>query len=176
MFKIRIYNKQRILEDKIKSTPFSVLVFGSGPKLEKYHKKRQDIIKRLKEEGFDAYTCEELSKDIPSSVPATEQEVLQTESADWLIFLDTSEGPLSELSNFCVIPSILKKAFVLYPAKYGKEETFSKAVLRNYPYTHAYKESQFTRCDLVPICLDTAKALRRAKYLEVVPFIHTLEF
>lgn len=182
MIQRRIENKIQQQEAKIRQIPFVVFVFGSGKEypVPEYHRKRKDIINSLTEEGFSVYTCEDLSADLPSELSLVEQEAIQAEEADWLIFLNTSEGPLAELSSYCTNPNFIRKAFVLYPAKYdpvtNKSLTFPQAVLQNYPYTLAYNEAQLDRCDLVLLCRDRAKALRRAKFLEEVGKPRTLQF
>ena len=180
MIQRRIENKLQQLEAKLRQIPFAVFVFGSGKQYPKYYRKRQDIINSLRQEGFSVYTCEDLSTDLPSALSLVEQEAIQAEEADWLIFLNTSAGPLAELSSYCTNPNFIRKAFVLYPAKYdpvtNKSLTFPQAVLQNYPYTLAYNENQLNQCDLVPLCTSRAKAMRRAKFLEEVDKPRTLQF
>lgn len=176
----RIKRKKQRLEKAIESIPFTILVFGSGKEYPKYFKKRQDIIKALKGVKFDAYSCEELSDLSPSGLYLADEEGIYLEEADWAIFLDTSSGPLSELSAYCQDPDVVRKAFVLYPQQYSKTpdqpDTYPKDVLWHYPHKEAYTETQVDKCDLIPKCLEQAKALRYAKFSETVGKPRALQF
>lgn len=164
----RLYEKLKELEQLIEQTPFTILVFGSGETYPQYSKKRQDTINALRTARFTVYTCEQLSETLRSELYIVEQEALYLQEAEWVIFLDTSAGPLSELSTYCQNPDVVLKAFVLYPQTYVPDEarsrTYPEDVLRHYPHKSGYSQSQFDQCELVPICVEMAKALRYAKY------------
>jgi len=176
----RIRRKQQEQEQRIEQTPFTILVFGSGESSPKYFKKRQDTVNALKAAKFTAYMCEELGETQPSELYMVEEEALYLQEADWAVFLDTSSGPLSELSAYCLDPDVVCKSFVLYPQKYAESpdrpKTYPEDVLAHYPYNRPYTKSQFDQCDLVPICVQRAKALRYAKYNKMIGKPRALQF
>ena len=145
----RIHRKQRELEQRIEQTPFTIFVFGSGESYPEYFKKRQDTVNALKAAKFAVYTSEELSETLPSEVYLVRQEAFHLEEAAWAIFLDTSSGPLSELSAYCEDPDVVLKAFFLYPQRYsvspGLANTYPEDVLRHYPYRLPYTDTQFVQ-------------------------------
>lgn len=176
----RIRRRQQELEQQIQNISFTILLFGSGKRYPKYFKKRQDILNSLKEAKFSVHTSEELGRLLPSRLYMVDEEALYLEEADWAIFLDTSSGPLSELSAYCQDPDVVLKAFVLYPQEYlvspGRPSTYPEDVLSHYPHKMPYTETQVDRCALVPICLSTAKALRYAKYSKLTGRPRALQF
>lgn len=176
-----ILKKQQELEQHIQRTPFTILVFGSGESYPKYYKKRQDTINALIAAGFSSvYTSEELSETLPARLYVVDQEAIHLQQADLAIFLDTSRGPLSELSAYCQDSDVVLKSFVLYPQRYSESpdrpKSYPEDVLAHYPHQMPYTESQFEQCDLVPICVGHAKALRYAKYNKMIGRPRSLQF
>ena len=77
---------------------------------------------------------------------------------DWIIVLDTSEGPLGELAAFAQEPTIVIKTFVLFPKDYyTPQESFPSDILEHYINRWRFNKEELERCDLVRECMTRAQ-------------------
>lgn len=153
-------------EKTLRKTPFSVLVWAPGKEF--FTKKRADIIKRLKEQGFQAFTSEELGEKVPSSSPLPYQELSHWEAVNLVIVLEAGIAPAMELASYAFLPGFCEKCVVFHPRDYvpvGKT-TFPAEVLELFPNRVIYSEQEMQDCTIIDECLHRAKAFRHCSALQ----------
>jgi len=148
-------------EKTLRKIRFSVLVWGPGDdKL--LTKKRADIVKLLKEHGFQAFTSEELKKQAPSSALLPYQELAHWESVNLVIVLEAGIAPAMEIASYVFSPGFCEKCVVFHPRDYDPvgKTTFPAGVLRLFPTRVIYSEKEMQDCTIIAECLNRAEAFR----------------
>lgn len=148
-------------EKTIQKTEFSVLVWGPGDN-ELLTKKRTDIVKLLKKDGFEAFTSEELGKKLRSSAPLPYQELSHWEAVNLVIVLEAGVAPAMELASFVFFPGFCERCVVFHPRDYvtGGKTTYPGEVLKLFPNRVIYSDKEMQDCTVVAECIHRAKAFR----------------
>jgi hypothetical protein len=156
-------------EQNLRKTVFSVLVWAPGDDF--FTKKRADIIKQLKKEGFEAFTSEQLGKKFTSSTPLPYQELSHWEAVNLVIVLEAGVAPAMELASFVFFPGFCEKCVVFHPRDYvavGKT-TYTAELLRLFPNRVIYSDKEMQDCTIIDECLHRAKAFRHCAALKHAP-------
>lgn len=145
------------IEQKLRETPVTVVVFGPGRKGGDVYKKRQQIREELhKLPGVIAYFPEEREFAKPfkkrfgiSGKRPAVLEILQAEAADMIIALEPGSGVESEVSLFATVrPTLVVKMLNLLPEAYKKTRTAFAASLREAVPKHYYTQREMETCQL----------------------------
>lgn len=153
-------------EKILRTVQFSVLVWAPGNDF--FTSKRDEIIKRLKECGFEAFTSEELAKRVVSSLPLPEQELEHWQAVNLVIVLEAGVAPATELASYAWDAEFCEKCIVWHPRDWdpARRTTFPSGVLRLFGNRVLYGDQEMQDCTITNECLHRAEALRRCVYLK----------
>lgn len=157
---------RRRLEEEVRKTRMSILVFGPGENHPTFHK-RKEIIDSLTSDGFSVYVSENISEQTATRGLGPVLEVADYEIVDRVVVLDTSEGALAELSAYCGDPDFVEKALVLHPSSYvpvDEVTTFPSDILKLYPNRIPYDQTMYDSCLVTTEALDRVRAFRVLKW------------
>lgn len=153
-------------ERALRRVQFSVLVWAPGDDF--FTRKRQDIIQRLKKHGFQAFTSEELAKQVPSTLPLPDQELAHWQAVDLVIVLEAGIAPAMELASYAWFPEFCDKCLIFHPRDWdpARQKTFPAEVLRLFSNRVLYADKEMEDCTITEECLHRAQALRRCSALK----------
>lgn len=136
----------RRLEEQHQAFAARVLVFGPGDQFGK--RKRINLIRRLRKQGFEACTSEQLSKRVPSFLNAFQQEDVHWRLFDIVLIFNFAIGVGQEVAAYAHDPEFREKAYVVYPAKYDPvgSGSFASQVLRQYPNKFPSTDDEWKSC------------------------------
>lgn len=156
-------------ENTLRKTQFSVLVWAPGDEF--FTQKRADIIKQLKEEGFQAFTSEELDEKVPSGIPLPYKELSHWEAVNLVIVLEAGIAPAMELASYFLSPGFCEKCVVFHRRDYVPVDktTYPAEVLKLFPTRVIYSEQEMQDCTVIAECLHRAKAFRHCFVLKHAP-------
>jgi len=162
----RLRSKVRRLQRERGSRVFRILVFGPGPEHSTYYK-RVELENALRGvNGFDVLTVESLGLRTEDELFLMTQEIAIQEEADFVLVLESSEGPLSELSYLASVSGFVRKTYVLHPEEYlGDPRNPSSVpgdILAHYYMSFAYSRDDFAACRVVAKGVAVARAFRAA--------------
>lgn len=140
---------------------FSILVWGPSPKKKgAVSRKRKQIRDSLIKNGHNAMFSEDIPPS-PTEVSEKSKEFAQALAAHMVIVLvEDAPGALAEAHDFCEIPELIQKIFVLVPKKYeaGYSSRGALADLsEGYGSVYWYEESELKSCQVL------ARAIRRVE-------------
>lgn len=157
-FEDSISRKRDQIVRERQSYPYRVAVLGPGETHATFFKRRQ-ILESLKDEDFNAFFPEDIvDLNSPMSVLEQERLILRGPDVDWIIVLDSSEGPLAELAAYAQEPAIVIKTFVLCPEDYyTPKESYPTDILEQYNNRWRFTKEELERCDIVHECMTRAR-------------------
>ena len=160
-FQEAISAQREQLVTQMKSFPIVAAVLGPGEKDVTYLKRCQ-IRDTLVAQAVDAFFPEDLV-DPHSELPLLDQEelILADRRVNLIFVLNTSEGPLAQLSAFARNLDITSKTTVLVPEEYYiPGETFPTDIMERYSNRWRFSPAELKRCDLVRECTSRARLER----------------
>ena len=157
-FEDSISRKREEIVRERETYPYRVAVLGPGEAHATFFKRRQ-MLESLKEENFEAFFPEDVvDMNSPISVRDQEKLILNDSKVDWIIVLDTSEGPFGELATYVQEPTIVIKTFVLFSADYyTPQRSYPTDILEHYNNRWRFTKEELERCDLVRECMTRAR-------------------
>ena len=176
-FADKLSEKRLELEAEYRAIRCRVAILGAGESHWSYEKRTQ-IYETLSELGYQVFFPEsfvEESQPTTVGVSVEDQERLMLTLPDvrLIIVLDTSEGPLSELSAFSHDTDIVTKTLVLCPWDYySPGDTFTADILEQYPNVWRYTQEEFDKCKIIRKCVANARTARSA----LVSVLHSKQF
>lgn len=161
----KIIEARRRMELSVRETALSVLVFGPGENHPTFSK-RQQIIASLVDDGFSVYVSEEISELTSNRGLSPLLEVADYRAVDRVVVLDTSDGPLAELSLYSQDPDFVEKTLVLHPSSYVPADvaTFPSDILKLYPNRIPFDQDMYDSCSVATEALDRIRAFRVSKW------------
>lgn len=163
--------KTRLARDEeiLRKVEFKVLVWGPGDDF--FEKKRSEIIARLRERDFQAFTSEELAKQVPSTLPLPQQELRHWEAVDLVIVLEAGIAPAMELALYAWFPEFCEKCIVYHRKDYDptRRKTFPANLLSLFANRVLYADEEMLDCRITNDCLHRAEAFRRYLVLKRFP-------
>lgn len=153
-------------EKTLRKTRFSVLVWAPGDEF--FTRKRADIIKRLTEHGFQAFTSEELEEKVPSGASLPDQELAHWKAVNLVIVLEAGIAPAMEIASYVSFAGFCEKCVVFHPRDYVPVDktTYPAEVLKLFPTRVIYSEQEMQDCTIIAECLHRAEAFRRCYALQ----------
>lgn len=173
-----IYEK---LQEAIKKVQLSILVCGPNIADEDnpLAKKRTDTINRLREDGFDAYTGEEIVAELSKldeenekpEKPADVYEMIAARRSDLVVIFRSSFGSVAELHDFLADKEIANRLW-LFADKKHKQGYSSNGKVISYektqrPVIYYDNPKDIDKCALLTRVLDIAHDHRVAKYGQI---------
>ena len=162
-------NVDKLVADQ-QAVPYRVAVLGPGEDHQAYFKRRQ-IRDTLVDEKFAPFFPEELvDEDLPISAVEQERIMLRDVDVDFIVVLEHSEGPLSELAEYSNEEAIVLKTFVLIPESYyTPQESYPTGVIEQYNNRWRFTEEELNVCSVVHQCMTRARNLRILKGSKAEP-------
>lgn len=171
-FEHSISVKRAGIVNQLRSIRLVVAVLGPGEGHPSFPKRCQ-IRDSLVADGIEAFFPEDVvDKNSGLSLLDEERMILEDQQVGLVVALDTSEGPLAELSAFAQIPLITKKTVVLVPDDYyAPGANFPSDILERYSNRWRFTREELLECSLVRECTSRARNERLANWppLDMLP-------
>jgi hypothetical protein len=153
-------------EKQIENTALSILVWGPGqlsdPAL---YEKRCQIRDKLCDLGHAAIFSEDIHKSSKEQRPAVVLELAQAISADLIVVLLTSWGPLAEATAYGYDAEIGSKMIVLMPEEIRDSFADQAIVSEFQPKVVYFTQAELERSDLVTKVIELLAPLKYAKFM-----------
>lgn len=162
---------------QLSRVPLSVFVCGPSSEADPLAKKKLDIINAFREKDYDAYTGEEVVKelktrDTKAGRPVRTDNVYEREvarSSELVIMLRVSYGSVAEFHEFFSVPEIANHLYVFVDEEhYDSYSTVGALSMHEKMYGKVlrYKSpDDIEKCSLVGRSLEIAEMHRAAKWL-----------
>ena len=149
-FEESILRDRARLADSRRRASIRIAVLGPAESNDPANKRNQ-IRDALDTRGHEVFFPEQLANN-ESDVSLLDQELqmLSRRDVDWIVVLETTAGPLAEVSAFVSVPAIRSKTFLLIPEEYyAPGSTFPTDIAEQYSSRWRFSNEELEQCLVV---------------------------